>query len=295
MLLDHRHDEQLMAYTKAKVEQGVLTAERWILARLRNRTFFSLSELNEAIFALLKEYNDKPFQKLTGSRRSLFLEIEAPALRPLPARPYQFAHCKKVRVHIDYHVEVDRHYYSVPYQLVGKELLARVTNATVELFHKGKRVASHTRSHRRGAHTTLAEHMPASHRHYAEWSPQRLINWASKAGAATAQAVETILSKRAHPQQAFRSCLGVMRLGKAYGDDRLNAACKRALTLGSVSYKSLESILKNNLDQEPLMADSAEDVAVIDHGNIRGASYYTCAPGAAEKANESDHVDQEAS
>ena len=262
---------------KAKVEHGVLTAERWILARLRHRTFFSLRELNEAIFELLERYNDTPFQKLSGSRRSLFLELEQPALRPLPKERYVFASWKKVRVHVDYHVEVDRHYYSVPYQLVGKQLDARATNATVELFHQGRRIASHVRSHRSGHHTTVNDHMPKSHRHYANWTPERLIKWASQAGGATAKAVEVVMASRPHPQQGFRSCLGVMRLGKSYGENRLEAACQRALALGSVSYKSIESILKNGLDQEPLPKDDvgeAADELAIAHGNIRGADYY---------------------
>ena len=165
---------------KAKAEQGVLLVERWILARLRDRQFFSLAELNAEIARLLEQLNDRPLKKLPGSRRSLYESLDRPAMRPLPARPYEFAEWKKARVHIDYHVEIDRHYYSVPYQLVKQQLDARFTANTVELFHKGRRVASHRRAYRRGHHTTVAQHMPSGHRAYAEWTPQRLVRWAEQ-------------------------------------------------------------------------------------------------------------------
>ena len=259
---------------KAKVEAGVQVVEQWILARLRNRTFFSLGELNHAISELLVELNNRPFQKLPGSRQSLFEDLDRPALNPLPAQAYEYAEWKKARVHIDYHVEVARHYYSVPYQLVKKQIDVRLSANTVEMFHKGKRVASHRRSSRKGRHTTVAEHMPTSHRQYAEWTPQRLVRWASQAGGAVAQLVETILSSRVHPQQGFRSCLGIMRLGKNYGNDRLEAACQRALKLNTFSYKSIESILKNGLDRQPLPETRETDTPTVRHGNVRGADYY---------------------
>ena len=258
---------------KAKAEAGVLLVERWILAMLRNRTFFSLQELNREIARLLERLNTRPFKKLPGSRRELFEQIDRPALHPLPAQPYEFAEWKKVRVNIDYHVEVDGHYYSVPYQLVRKSLEARFTERTVECFHKGQRVASHVRSHLKGRHTTVAEHMPASHRSYAEWTPQRLIRWAEKTGPAAASVVQSILERRAHPQQGFRSALGIMRLGKSFGEQRLEAACRRALTLGACSYKSIESILRQGLDRKALPEQQELELSIA-HENIRGADYY---------------------
>ena len=258
---------------KAKVEAGVLLVERWILARLRHRQFFSLAELNAAIAELLTWLNERPFKKLPGCRRSLYESLDRPAMRPLPATPYVYAQWKTVRVHIDYHVEVDRHYYSVPYQLVKEQLDARVTNNTVELFHKGRRIASHRRGYRRGHHTTVAQHMPNGHRAYAEWTPQRLVRWAERSGPATAELVQHILATRVHPQLGFRSCLGIMRLGKRYGDVRLEAACRRALAIGTYAYKSIESILKNGLDKKPLPPPTPE-TPVIEHLNLRGPDYF---------------------
>lgn len=258
---------------KAKAEAGVLLVERWILAALRHRTFFSLAELNREVASLLKRLNARPFKKLPGSRQELFEQLDRPALQPLPAQAYEFAQWKKVLVNIDYHVEVEGHYYSVPYQLVRRQLEARYSARTVECFHKGQRVASHIRSWLKGHHTTVAEHMPPSHRHYAEWTPQRLVRWAEKTGPATAGVVQTILERRAHPQQGFRSCLGIMRLGKSYGDDRLEAACRRALKLGSCSYKSIDSILRRGLDRLALPEQQELDLS-IEHDNIRGSNYY---------------------
>ena len=258
---------------KAKVEAGVLLVERWILARLRHRQFFSLAELNAAIAELLVWLNERPFKKLPGCRRSLYESLDRPAMRPLPATPYVYAEWKTVRVHIDYHVEVDRHYYSVPYQLVKEQLDARVTVNTVELFHKGRRVASHRRGYRRGHHTTVTQHMPNGHRAYAEWTPRRLVRWAEKSGPATAELVQHILATRAHAQLGFRSCLGIMRLGKSYGDARLEAACRRALAIGTYAYKSIESILKNGLDKKPLPPPTPE-TPVIEHLNLRGPDYF---------------------
>ena len=260
---------------KAKAESGVQVAERWILARLRNRTFFSLAGLNEAISELLIKLNTRPFQKLDGCRRSMFEAVDAAALKPLPAGRYQYAEWKKVRVHIDYHVQVAGHYYSVPYQLVKEELDARLTADTVELFRKNKRVASHVRSRKKGGFTTLSEHMPASHRHYAKWTPERLVRWAEETGGQTAGVITAILAGRPHPQQGFRSCLGIMNLGKSYGKERLEAACARALALGTTSYKSIQSILKTGLDSQPLPDQGDTQLELpIDHENIRGPGYY---------------------
>ena len=258
---------------KAKAELGVQVVERWILAALRHRTFFSLAELNQAIRQLVTALNARPFKKLPGSRQSQFDAIDRPALSALPEQPYHYAEWKKVRVHIDYHVEIKGHYYSVPYTLVKLQLDARFTQHTVECFHKGKRVASHCRSYQRGGHTTIAEHMPPSHRQYGDWSPQRLVNWASQTGPGTAEIITRILAARQHPQQGYRSCLGIMRLEKSYSKQRLEAACQRALTLGSYRYKSIESILKHGLDQQAL-ATQQELELPQDHDNVRGSSYY---------------------
>jgi transposase len=258
---------------KAKVEAGVQVVERWILAALRHRTFFSLAELNTAIRELLEKLNTRPFKKLPGSRREHFERLDKPALQPLPAEPYVYAEWKKARVHIDYHVAVEAHYYSVPHALIKKQLDVRITHNTIECFYRGNRVASHRRSHHKGHHTTVPAHMPEAHHQAGDWSPERLANWAAKTGPAAAQLINTVLASRKHPQQAYRSCLGILRLGKAYGDQRLEAACRRALTLGSYSYKSIESILKHRLDEQPL-AEQQELALPEDHDNIRGPSYY---------------------
>lgn len=258
---------------KAKVEAGVLVVERWIVAALRHRTFFSLAELNAAIRGLLEKLNTRPFKKLPGSRQQHFDSLDKPALQPLPAEPYEYAEWKKVRVHIDYHVAIENHYYSVPHELIKKQLDVRITQNTLECFYRGKRVASHCRSQQKGRHTTVPAHMPESHRQAGEWTPQRLSSWAAKTGPATEKLITTVLTSRRHPQQAYRSCLGILRLGKAYGDARLEAACRRALILGSHSYKSIESILKHRLDDKPL-AEQQERALPEDHDNIRGPSYY---------------------
>jgi len=259
---------------KAKVEAGVLVVERWILARLRNHTFFSLSSLNEAIAKLLEDLNQRPFKKLPGSRKIPFEQLERPALKPLPSQPYEYAEWKKARVNIDYHVEVDRHYYSVPYQLVKQTVDVRLSGSTVELFHKGKRVTSHCRSYQRGRHSTVKDHMPLSHQRYLEWSPSRILDWASKTGPATAKLAEKILLCRPYPQQGYRSCLGLLRLGKAYGSGRLEAACARALCLGAYSYSNVQSILKTGLDRQPLPGANDKPTVPIEHDNIRGPQYY---------------------
>ena len=259
---------------KAKAEAGVLLVERWILAKLRKHTFFSLDELNQEIKRLLRELNNKPFQKLPGSRKSRFEEIDKPALKALPAVPYELAYWKKAMVHIDYHVEVEKHYYSVPYSLVKKKLDVRYTASTVECFYRNKRVASHLRDNRLGRHSTIKEHMPVSHQKYLEWTPDRFKRWAAKIGPQTLTLTETLLVKRGHPQQAYRSLLGILKLGKSYGDGRLEAACERALHINALSYRSIESILKNGLDQKALPGTSSE-TKPIKHNNIRGAGYYT--------------------
>jgi transposase len=257
---------------KAKVEGGVLIAQRFILAGLRQRTFFSLAEANAAIRQRLELLNNRPFRKLPGCRRSRFEELDRPAMLPLPEQPYQFAEVLKVRVHIDYHVQVDHHFYSVPHRLVGEELIVRATATTIECLHKGNRVASHARSFLQGKHSTLPDHMPKAHREYAEWTPQRIIAWAAQTGPATAGVVEQILSRKAYPEHGFRSCMGVISLGKRFSRERLEAACKRALAIRGVSYKSIKSILENNLDQKPLPEQL--DLLPVSHENIRGTHYY---------------------
>lgn len=258
---------------KAKVEVGVQIVERWILAALRHQTFFSLTDLNQAIQMLLTRLNQRPFKKLPGSREQLFKTLDYPALSPLPITPYLYAEWKKVRVNIDYHVEVDGHYYSVPYPLIKRVLDARLTQQTIELFDHGQRLASHARSWLKGRYTTLNEHMPEAHRQYGDWSPQRFYQWAEKMGPATVQVITTILTSRRHPQQGYRACLGILRLAKVYSHVRLEAACQRAHQLGTCRYKSIESILKHRLDSQPLH-DTPEQKLPQDHDNIRGPDYY---------------------
>jgi transposase len=258
---------------KAKVEIGVQVVERWILARLRNHTFFSLAELNREIRNLLNVLNNRPFKKLPGTRKSLFDFLDRPALKPLPSNPYQYAEWKKATVHIDYHIELDGHYYSVPHQLVKKKLDVRYSSTVVECYHRGKRIAGHRRSYQKGHHTTVREHMPARHQKYLDWTPKRFLRWAGRIGPHTVGLTERILASRSHPQQAYRTLLGILRLGKSYTDQRLEAACKRALCIGSASYRSVASILKNGLDNKPL--PNASELAVpIQHHNIRGSQYY---------------------
>ncbi len=258
---------------KAKVEVGVQIVERWILAALRHRQCFSLAELNQAIRELLTRLNQRPFKKQPDSRHTLFMTQEQPALRPLPTVPYEFAEWKKARVHIDYHIEIDGHYYSVPYRLVKVPVDVRMTVRTVECFYQGQRVASHPRSSQRGQHTTVVEHMPVGHREHAEWTPQRLLQWAAAIGPATTAVIQTLFERRTYPQQAFRAALGILRLAKGFGAARLEAASHRALRLGTCSYRSLDSILKQGLDQQPLPTPPPAAPA-IDHDHLRGPTYY---------------------
>jgi transposase len=257
---------------KAKVEVGVQVVERWILARLRNWKFFNLADLNRAIHKLLEDLNGRTMRHLGKSRRELFEILDQPVLKPLPKTSYEFATWKKARVHIDYHVEFDKHYYSVPYTLIRKEVFIRATECTVEVFYKHRRVASHPRSRDRGRFSTIPDHMSPSHRKYSEWSPDRFLLWAEKIGPHTAQLVEAVLASRRHPQQAYRSCLGILHLGKRYTDERLEAACRRALPAGIRSYKGIKNILDTKLDQ--LQPEEPTTAALTTHVNIRGQSYY---------------------
>jgi transposase len=259
---------------KAKVESAVLLAERWILAPMRNHTFFSIGQLNVAIRKQLEELNNRPFKKLNTTRRELYETIDKPALKPLPPQPYEYADWKRARVNIDYHVEVDRHYYSVPYQLVKEQVEVRLTSTTVEVLFKNRRMASHKRSYVPGAYTTLREHMPKSHQRYLEWTPSRIIKWAGHNGPKTQKLVSRILENRPHPEQGFRSALGIMRLANHYSPERVEKACTRALAIRAYSYKSVKSILKNGLDQQPLLFEQAEEAQSPTHYNIRGKHYY---------------------
>jgi transposase len=259
---------------KAKVESGVLVAERWILAPLRNHTFFNLVELNQAIAERLELLNDKPFQKLEGTRRSQFEDFERQTLRPLPTAPFEIAERRKARANIDYHVDVLGHFYSVPYQLVGRPVEARITSTCVEIFHDGRRVAAHLRSFRKGRFTTNPGHRPKSHQAHLEWSPSRLIRWAEKTGPNTAALVQHIMDSRPHPEHGYRACLGVLRLGDRYGSDRLEAASARALRIGGTTYRSMKSILENGLDREPLEDQQTTLDLPKDHPHLRGPDYY---------------------
>jgi len=259
---------------KAKVETAVLCAERWILAALRNHKFFNLAELNNSIAEKLTEFNNRKFNKLDTTRKVLFETLDRPALKPLPPQPFEYCEWKKAKVNIDYHIEVEGHYYSVPYQLVRQPVDVRVTAGTIEVLFKNRRVAGHRRSCRRGAFTTLAEHMPKAHQKYLQWTPSRIIRWAGKNGPNTQALVTRVLESKPHPEQGFRSCLGIMRLAKRYCPERLEAACGRAIAINGHSYKSVESILKHGLDQQSLPEETVKSAQSIIHSNIRGKNYY---------------------
>jgi len=257
---------------KAKVEAAVLLVTRWITAALRHHTFFSLRDLNDKIRELLERLNNRKFKKLDSSRRELYETLDKPSLKPLPSKRYEYADFKKVRAHVDYHIELEGHYYSVPSQLRKKDLEAWFTAYKVEIFYKGNRVATHARSYAKGKFTTIPEHRPESHKHYYEWTPSRMINWAAQTGPETAALVGGILASRPHPEQGYRSCFGLMSLGKKFTPERLEAACTRAVCIKSYSYKSVQSILKAGLDKQPM--PQHKEVTPIEHENIRGDRYY---------------------
>jgi len=258
---------------KAAVESSVQVVTRWVLARLRHRRFDTVAQVDAAIAELLPQLNERPFQKLPGSRASMFAEVDAPTLMPLPAQPYELARFKSVKVHIDYHVEVDFHRYSVPHALVGQSLEARLTRHGLELLLRGQRVASHARSYLRGKYTTLDAHMPAGHRAHRDWTPQRLIDWGQRIGMATGEVVTRLLQQFKHPEHGYRSCLGLLSLAKRYGNDRLEAACERALVLGAFKYRHVRELLANNRDRAPQTPDNAEWTSP-EHANVRGPGYY---------------------
>jgi transposase len=259
---------------KAKVEQGVLLAERWILACLRKQVFFSLEEARQAVKKLVEKLNDRRMRRLKKSRRQVFNEIERAALKPLPSTPYELAQWKRPRVNVDYHVEFQDNFYSVPYGLIHEIVDLRATESVIEIFFKGRRIASHLRSYEKNKSCTKPEHMPSSHRAQAEWTESRILEWMKKAGPNTAALGEEIIKRRPHPQQGFRSCRGIIRLGERFGSDRLERACARALRVRAFSYKSVEAILKNNLDRVQDEVDFELQAALPLHCNVRGSSYY---------------------
>jgi len=258
---------------KAKVEAGVLLVERWILARLRKETFFSLFDLNLAIKRLLEDLNNRPFKKLPGCRLSQFEALDKPALKTLPPAPYQYAEWRKARVSFDYHIEVEKHFYSVPHSLLRREVDVCLTENTVECFLGGNRVASHVRSNKHGSHSTQADHMPKAHRAHMEWSPGRLLNWSLEIGPHTRDLVKHQLENRPHPEMGYRACLGLLSLSKRYGAQRLEAACQRAIHIGSPTRTSVVSILNQSLDQLPLLETTEQEIS-LKHENIRGSGYY---------------------
>jgi transposase len=260
---------------KASVEVGVQIVQRWILARIRNEVFHSLGELNARMRELLIDLNGRVMRRYGKSRRELFEQLERDKLRPLPSTRFEYAEWIKVRPNIDYHVVVDWHFYSVPYALRHEQLEARLTQATVEIFNDRNRVWAHRRSGVRGGFTTVTEHMPSAHRAQAEWTPTRILAWAEKLGPGTRQLADEILRERPHPEQGFRSCLGILRLAKRYGDDRVEAACRRALSVRARSYRHVESILKRGLDRTtPPNSETAAPTPPIHHENVRGRRYY---------------------
>lgn len=257
---------------KAKVENAVLVVERWILARLRHQTFVGLRELNTAIAKLLHELNHRAFKKLPGTRASQFAAIDQCALKPLPHRAYELATFLDARVHVDYHIEVDRHYYSVPHALIKKLIQVRLTASTIECFYQGQRIASHARCYQKGKHTTLAEHMPVAHQKYSQWSPGRFLNWALSIGPYTRDVIQHLLDKAIHPEQSYRSCFGILTSAKRYSPQRLELACQRALAIGAPRRHSIVSILEKGLEQQPL--GLATQKTILLHNNIRGAAHY---------------------
>jgi transposase len=262
---------------KAKAEQGVLLAERWVIAALRHHRFSSLAQVAEAVLPLLERLNNKPMRQMKKSRREVFDEVEKATLRPLPAVRFTMSEWKKVKVNIDYHVEFDEHYYSVHYSYYSqnkRDMEVRATAATVEILWRGRRIASHVRSYKKYDHTTLRDHMPESHRQHSEWTPSRLVDWGRSVGPMTGTVVEEIMRRRAHPEQGYRACLGLLRLRKSYSGERIESACAHAVKYGTYSYQSIKAILKNNRDQLCPDADGEADAALPWHRNIRGPGYY---------------------
>lgn len=261
---------------KAKVEANVLVAQRWILACLRNKVFHTLGDQNEAIRPLLEKLNNRKMRELKKSRAELYLELDKPALMALPTVAYEFAEWKTVKVNINYHIQFDDHYYAVHYTHVHKSLEARATATVVELFLKGERIASHRRSYQKYKYTTPPEYMPESHRAMAKWPPERLIAWAQSLGPSVGLLVEKILSTSKHPEQRYNSAMGLIRLGKKYGNDRVEKASRRALELGSFSYRFVADMLKNSMDKLIVNEDKTTQRTFpgVEEANTRGPEYY---------------------
>lgn len=258
---------------KAKVEVAVQVAQRWILARLRHETFFSLAALNARIRELLTDLNARPMKGYSGqSRRDLFLRFDQPALRALPAERFVYTEWRQARVNIDYHIDVEHHLYSVPHRLIQQTVDVRLSATTLEVFHRGTRIWVHRRSDHPGF-TTIPEHMPHAHRAHLEWSPSRLIQWGTTVGPHTAALVEQILASRPHPEQGYRSCLGLLRLAKQYSAERVEAASRRAVAVGARSYRHVEAMLKHGLDRVPLEPTESSPPRPA-HDNVRGPAYY---------------------
>lgn len=259
---------------KAKAEVAVQIVERWIMARLRHETFYSLKELNQRIRELLADLNNRPMKKHPGSRQQLFEQLDKPVLRPLPLQSYKYTQVKQVRVHLDYHVEVEKHYYSVPHALLKQKLEAHVTEQLVTIYHQGQCVATHARSYRQGSHTTQASHMPEAHQQQGKWTPEKFEQWAAQIGPCTERLIGIQLQSKKHPQQSYRACLGILSLSKKYSRERLEGACARAVETGLKRVKELTSILEKGLDQQPVQPHQGEQLQTIQHDNIRGHDYY---------------------
>lgn len=258
----------------AKAESAVQVVQRWIVMRLRKRVFFSVQQANEAIRELLVPLNQRPFRKRPGEcRASLFAAIDKPALRPLPESPFDLCAWSQARVNIDYHIVSDGNFYSVPYLLAGERVDVRLTPSTVEIFHEGKRVASHVRLRGGNQPSTQHEHRPKSHRAHLKWTPSRIVDWAAKTGPHTAQLVQSVLESNLHPESGYRCCLGLIRLAEKFGSGRMEAAAVRALTTGATRLKSVQSMLEKGLDSQPL-GEAAERAPSPAHENLRGSSYF---------------------
>jgi hypothetical protein len=246
-----------------------------ILAALRHRQFFSLEEINEAISVELKKLNERPFKDYPGCRKERFEQLDKPLLQPLPEEAFEFAEwTSQLKVGPDYHVKVRGHYYSVPHSLVGLYVEARITAKVIEFYNNGKRVACHMRSEEVGQHTTIPSHQPDSHRYYAEQTPERILDWAKNIGSACYSVIQHQFESRPHPIQGIKACGTLQKLAKEHGTERFEAACERALAIGSPTAKSIRSILKRKISdvksyQIPVQAN------LPLHHNVRGSNYYS--------------------
>jgi transposase len=268
---------------KAKVEGGVLIAERWLLAALRNVRFFCINELNDQLGTLLDKLNRTPFQKLEGSRHTVFESQERPVLLTLPVEPFVQMDFQRMRVPEDYYLNVDGHLYMVPYRLIGELVEVWTTLTLVEVCHRNLRVALHPRG-KRGGRTVVTEFMPVAHREVASWTTERMVAWANKIGPETTRVIEAVVASRPHPEQAVNSCLGILRQAKKRGAEALEAACRRALAINSPTYRSVKSILDNNLHLQAIpAAEQPSKPPRKEHPNLRGSGYYQMTFGEEEQ------------